>query len=364
MASLIGSPAGNAIDAARRFVLSPLFSGPLLLAATTAPDSARGLLEIISQRLATLGLSSTTFPDKQRFTLALRVLFGVSLVRFVNKKLGSIAANAWRLRTPDGWEWRNEVAVVTGGSGGIGGKITERLAKLGVKVAVLDLTELPQALQQHPHVRFYQCDITSFESVAKAAEAIHNDLGHPSILINNAGIANQDPMPILDDSEAFLKKVFAVNCVGLWATTKHLLPHMIEQNKGHVVTVSSIAAFTTFPGGVAYSASKAAALSFHEGLTTELKHMYKAPNVLTTVFHPNFVRTPLLGRMIEGLEKAGVRLMDPDVVAEAVVAQIISKKGAQVFVPAPSSVVSGIRGWSTWLQEIVRDGSGKIAARS
>src|SRR5688572_19614103 len=288
MASLIGSPAGNAIDAARRFVLSPLFSGPLLLAATKAPDETRGVLDIISQRLATLGLSSTTLSDKQRFTFVLRVLFGISLVRFVNKKLSSIAANAWRIRAADGWEWNNEIAVVTGGSGGIGRKITERLAKLGVKVAVLDLTELPQALKQNSLVRFYHCDITSFESVAKAAEAVREDFGHPTILINNAGIANADPLPILNDTESFLKKVFAVNCVGLWATTKQFLPHMVEQNKGHVVTLSSIAAFTTFPAGVGYSASKAAALSFHEGLTCELKHMYKAPNVLTTVVHPNF----------------------------------------------------------------------------
>jgi NAD(P)-dependent dehydrogenase (short-subunit alcohol dehydrogenase family) len=267
------------------------------------------------------------------------------------------------LSNPDGWDWRQEIAVVTGGSGGIGAKITERLVKLGVRVAVLDVTDLPAALQKNPLIRFYQCDITSFESVAKAAEAVRADFGHPSILINNAGIANHDPLPILNDTEGFLKKVFAVNCVGLWATTKEFLPHMVEENKGHVVTLSSIAAFTTFPAGVGYSASKAAALSFHEGLTCELKHLYKAPNVMTTVFHPNFVRTPLLGRMIEGLEKAGVRLMEPDTVAEAIVGQIVSKRGGQVFVPGASSMVAGIRGWSTWLQEIVRDASGRVAAK-
>lgn len=364
MASLIGSPAGNAFDAARRFVLSPFFSGPLLLAVSQAPEPSRTVLEGISQRLSAIGLHSSLISDKQRLTFVLRILFGISLVRFLNKKLSSIAANSWRLGAPDGWEWRNEIAVVTGGSGGIGAKITERLVKLGVKVAVLDLTELPKTLQDSPMIRFYRCDITSFESVAKAADAVRGDFGHPSILINNAGIANHDPLPILEDSEGFLKKVFAVNCVGLWATTKQFLPHMVESNKGHVVTLSSIAAFTTFPAGVGYSASKAAALSFHEGLSCELKHLYKAPNVITTVVHPNFVRTPLLGRMIEGLQRAGVRLMEPDVVAEAIVAQIVSKKGAQLFIPAPSSVVAGIRGWSTWLQEIVRDGSGRVASMS
>ncbi|KAL2211139.1 NAD(P)-binding protein [Sarocladium strictum] len=364
MASLIGSPAGNAIDATRRFLLSPLLSGPLVLATTTASNGTSTTLNTITKHMIDLGLLSPVASDRQRYAFILRVLFGISLARFINKKLSSFAANAWRVRAADGWEWRNEIAVVTGGSGGIGRNIAERLAKLGVKVAILDVMELPAALEQNPLIRFYKCDITSFDSVAKAADAIREDFGHPSILINNAGIANADPLPILDDSEAFLKKVFAVNCVGLWATTKQFLPHMISENKGHVVTLSSIAAFTTFPAGVGYSASKAAALSFHEGLTCELKHMYKAPNVMTTVFHPNFVRTPLLGRMIEGLEKAGVRLMEPDTVAKAIVAQIVSKKGAQVFVPPPSSVVSGIRGWSTWLQEIVRDGSGKIAARS
>lgn len=85
---------------------------------------------------------------------------------------------------------------------------------------------------------------------------------------------------------------------------------------------------------------------------------------MTTVVHPNFVRTPLLGRMIEGLEQLGVRPMEPDNVAEAIVDQIVSMRGGQVFVPAVSSLVAGMRGWSTWLQEMARDASGRVAAKS
>ena len=345
-------------------MLSPLFSGPLLAAVTWTPEQTRRVLGLISERLSTIELGSAMGSERSGVVLALRILFGIGLARFINKRLSSSAANGWRLSSPGGWDWRQEIAVVTGGSGGIGAKITERLVKLGVRVAVLDVTELPTTLQNNASVRFYQCDITSFESVAKAAQGIREDFGHASILINNAGIANHEPMPILDDTEGFLKKVFAVNCVGMWATTKQFLPHMVQQNKGHVVTVSSIAAFSTFPAGVGYSASKAATLSFHEGLTSELKHLYKAPKVMTTVVHPNFVRTPLLGRMIEGLEQLGVRPMEPDNVAEAIVDQIVSMRGGQVFVPAVSSLVAGMRGWSTWLQEMARDASGRVAAKS
>lgn len=363
MASLLGSPTGDAIDAIRRFTLSPLLSGPLFLLASRAPDQLQGILNSLVDRLAAVGLPTAQVPTERTLYLALRLLFGFSLLRFFNKKLNAIAANGWRLSTPGSWDWKNEIAVVTGGSGGIGRFITEKLIARGVKVAILDLAELPPSLQGDSRVKFYKCDITSFESVAKAAEAIREDLGHPSILVNNAGISNPDAVPILEDTERFVNKAFSVNCVGLWATTQQFLPEMVRRNKGHVVTLASIGSFITFPAGVAYSASKAAALAFHEGLTCELKHLYRAPEVMTTVVHPNFVRTPLLGNMIEGLDRAGVNLLEPQTVAEAIVKQILSKSGAQIFVPPPASALSGLRGWSTWLQEVVRDGSGKLAAQ-
>ncbi|KAH8178063.1 short chain dehydrogenase domain-containing protein [Sarocladium implicatum] len=272
-----------------------------------------------------------------------------------------MAHNSWRLRAGKGWNWANEIAVVTGGSSGIGKCIVDRLVALGLRVAVLDVQDLPKDLQANPRVSFYRCDVTSSESVGEAADALRRELGHPSILINNAGVTQ--PTPILKMPESFLRRIFGVNLMSMWFTTQQFLPRMIQLNKGHVITVASIASFVALPSGADYSATKAGALAFHEALASELKHLYKSPNVLTTVVHPNFVRTPLIEDLVNSLESSGVRLLTPDDIAKEVVSQIKSKRGGQLIIPSSVSLISGIRGWPTWLQELLRDTVGRSAAK-
>jgi NAD(P)-dependent dehydrogenase (short-subunit alcohol dehydrogenase family) len=232
---------------------------------------------------------------------------------------------------------------------------------MGIRVAVFDVQDLPKELQADSRVHFYRCDVTTVESVAEAADAVRRELGHPTILINNAGITS--PMPILKMSESFLRKIMGVNLMSLWFTTQQFLPRMIQLDKGHIITVASIASFVALATGADYSATKAGALSFHESLASEIKHFYKAPNVLTTVVHPNFVRTPLVEGFVDRLERGGVRLLTADDISKEVVAQIKRRRGGQLIVPKSVSVISGIRGWPTWLQEVIRDAIGKTAGR-
>ncbi|KAF3008390.1 hypothetical protein E8E13_000330 [Curvularia kusanoi] len=271
-----------------------------------------------------------------------------------------MAQNSWRLRAGQGWDWPNEIAVVTGGSSGIGKCIVERLSRLGLRVVVLDVQELPKDLQADPRVSYFYCDVTSSEAVAEAADAIRREIGHPSILINNAGIAQSTP--ILKTSESFLRKIFGVNLMSMWFTTQQFLPRMIQLDKGHIITVASIASFVALATAADYSATKAGALAFHQSLTSELKHVYKSPNVLTTVVHPNFVRTPLVQDFVDNLERAGVRLLTVDQIASDVVAQIKKKQGGQLIVPNSVSTIAGIGGWPAWISELLRDTIGKPAA--
>ncbi|KAG5978736.1 hypothetical protein E4U54_007028, partial [Claviceps lovelessii] len=256
------------------------------------------------------------------------------------------------------------IAVVTGGCSGIGLCIVRRLVARRVRVVVLDVQDLPIEFESKESgdqnlVSFYKCDITSPAAVAAAAAAIRRDVGPPTILVNNAGITR--PMPILDMPPDLLHKVFAVNTLCHWLLVQQFLPHMIAVNKGHVMTVASIASFVALPKGADYSASKAAALSFHESLAVELKHLYKADRVLTSVAHPNFVRTPLVKDFGHQLEQGGVRMMTPDSVASAITDQIFSRRGGQLIIPEQQAAVTGIRGWPTWLQVILRDQMGANA---
>ncbi|KAK2616467.1 hypothetical protein QQS21_000509 [Conoideocrella luteorostrata] len=332
-------------------VQSPLFSGPLLAALMYAPD------ELKQEAFKHLpGGFNVELAQK-----ALQVLLGIGLVKTINQGFSAMAANSWRASAAKGWDWPREIAVVTGGCSGIGYCIVKRLAARKVKVVIMDIQEAPKDFANNPLIRYYKCDVTSPESVAKAADAIRRDVGHPSILINNAGITR--PMPILEMPQEFLQKIFAVNTMCHWTMVQQFLPHMIKVNKGHVMTVASMASFVALPKGADYSATKAAALSFHESLAIELKHVYKADSVLTSVAHPNFVRTPLVKDFGHHLEAGGVRMLTPDGVAGAITDQIFRKRGAQLIIPPQQATVTGIRGWPTWLQVLVRDQLGYNASK-
>ncbi|KAI2632936.1 NAD(P)-binding protein [Xylaria nigripes] len=351
MASLLFSPIPEALVSLGDIIFSPLLSGPLLLAATYSPDTLCDIVQKLGV-LCSQGHASSTF-NPNRLSTGLSVLFGLSVARLLNKALSSIAANSWRLTASKGWDWPNEVAVVTGGSSGLGKLIVEKLAAIGVRVAVFDVQSMPKSMENNPRIRFYHCDLSSSKSVVAAADAVREELGHPSILINNAGVTL--PTPILTQSESDLRRSFDVNTISHWFTTQQFVPHMIEVNKGHIITVASIASFIVLPIAVDYSATKAAAHAFHEGLTCELKHRYKANNVLTTIVHPNFVRTPLVEGFASKLENAGVRMLKPEQVVEPIIAQIKSLRAGQLIIPRSASMMSGIRGWPMWLQEFFRD---------
>jgi NAD(P)-dependent dehydrogenase (short-subunit alcohol dehydrogenase family) len=361
MASFLYSPAIDMIASLGRVILSPVLSGPILVSITYYPDTVRRLIASAARFLPEQVMTSILSLPPHVATTVLRVLAVLSLVRSVNGALNTMASNSWRLTAAKGWDWPNEVAVVTGGSSGIGKGIVERLVALGARVAVLDIQDLPKELQGNARIRFFHCDVTSAESVAAAAEAVRNEFGHPSILVNNAGIAR--PMPILKTPEEYLRKIFGVNVMSLWFTTQQFLPRMIQLNKGHIVTVASIASFVALATAADYSATKAGALAFHESLASEIKHQYKAPSVLTSVIHPNFVRTPLLDGFSGRLERAGVRMLTSDRIADEVVAQIKSRRGGQLVIPSSATGISAIRGWPTWLQELVRDAVAKGAVK-
>ncbi|KAH0596037.1 hypothetical protein MHUMG1_05896 [Metarhizium humberi] len=332
-------------------IQSPYFSGPLLAALLYAPDH---LKHQVLQHL----------PPNFNIDVAknvLQVLLGLGVLKTINQGLSSMAANSWRVTAAKGWDWPSEIAVVTGGCSGIGYCIVKRLVARRVKVAILDVQDPPKDFAADPLVRYYKCDITSPDSVAKAADAIRKDLGHPSILVNNAGITR--PLPILEMPQDFLHKIFDVNCLSHWTLVQQFLPHMIKVNKGHIMTVASMASFIALPKGADYSATKAAALSFHESLAIELKHVYKADSVLTSVAHPNFVRTPLVQDFGHHLEEGGIRMLTPDGVAGVITDQIFRKRGAQLIIPDKQSSLTGIRGWPTWLKVILLDQLGSSSSK-
>lgn len=294
------------------------------------------------------------------FQPSLRTLIALGLLRSANQLLNALAQNNWHLTAPATWDWPREVAVVTGGSSGIGLELVRGLLAKGVRVAILDVqpppADLLSAADQPQQVVYFRCDVTKEADVAATAQKVRDTMGaDPSILINNAGIARRGGL--LDGSVSDMRAVVDVNLFSMFLTTRHFVPAMARANKGHVVTVASLASFVALAKFASYGATKAAALAFHETLACELKTVYAAPGVVTTVVHPSFVRTPLV-RDWEKILERGPGLLTIDSVARPVLQQVFSGTGAQIVVPGSLALVRGIRGWPSWVQEIVR---GRIA---
>jgi all-trans-retinol dehydrogenase (NAD+) len=125
----------------QQVALNPILTGTLLWALTKGPPAIR---ERLLHRFASL-IDDRRIPG---LIITLKWLFALGLVARVNRVLNTAALNAWRLKSEKGrWDWKKEVAVVTGGCSGIGEAVVKGLMKKGVKVAVMDIQPLPDSLK-------------------------------------------------------------------------------------------------------------------------------------------------------------------------------------------------------------------------
>ncbi|KIW11019.1 hypothetical protein PV08_10318 [Exophiala spinifera] len=274
----------------------------------------------------------------------LGVVCGIRALAAVNAWLSQRSLNHY---TPNStWDWKKETVVITGGNSGIGAKIVEKLAARGVKVIILDITKAKEPLPA-PNVFAYQLDISDQDSVMETCSRIRIEHGHPTVLINNAALALD--ATILGIPMDNVQKTFAVNVFSHFQLAKEFLPHMIQKDHGHIVTVASLAAHVPRTANVTYASSKAAALAFHEGLGQELAVYYGAKRVRTTVVLPSFIRTPMIQHLVAHGLKAP--MVEPDLVADAVVRQLYSGNSGHLVVPSSYSLATGIRGWPHWLHQ-------------
>ncbi|KAF1814725.1 NAD(P)-binding protein [Eremomyces bilateralis CBS 781.70] len=331
----------------QRALLDPLFTGPLWWALAKSPESVKGALVPV----LTSVLSEEKVPKVAK---ALQWLFILGLVAKANRFLSDLALNHWRLSAnKKEWVWDREVAVLTGGCSGIGLLVAHGLQQKGIKVAILDIQPLPKELKGYKNVKYWKCDVTKPEEIVATAREIKQIWWAPSILINNAGIGA--PHHIIDIDHSSLTKIFGVNIMSHFTTVKEFLPDMLKKNKGHIVEVASLASFVSIAGITDYSATKAGVLAFSEGLNQELRHRYKSNGVVVTTVHPGWTATPLVTTYDEAIKKHSGDLLKPETVADQIVQQILSCRGAQLVIPRELSVSSAARGWTNWLQEFLRD---------
>ncbi|KAF4415969.1 short-chain dehydrogenase reductase [Fusarium acutatum] len=248
------------------------------------------------------------------------------------------------------WDWSREIVVVTGGSNGIGAAIVSKFAERGIKVLILDRS--PPTTKLAANTYFYKIDLTDSEGISSVADQIREDHGNPTVLINNAGFA--ELKSILDLPESYFKNIFDVNLLAPYLLTKQFLPSMIKRDHGHIVNIASQASFATQATNVAYGSTKVGLLAFHEGLAQELRHIYRAPRVRTSVVHPSWIRTAMTAEMV-AKGKLKDTVTPAEVVADRICDQVLSGFGAQIMVPSNLWWTSLIRGLPGWLQESLRN---------
>lgn len=173
------------------------------------------------------------------------------------------------------------VAIVTGGSRGIGKEITKLLAQKGYQVcftyksdaaSAQHLTDELDAETQTGSAKGYQCDMTDMASVNALLSSIKAQFGRVDVLINNAGaLGEMKPFLFANDDKWYETLDNNVKCVT--NTCKRVLPLMIRQKKGRIINVTSIAGRMGNPGQSAYAASKAAIVAFSKSLYREVASM-------------------------------------------------------------------------------------------
>lgn len=116
---------------------------------------------------------------------------------------------------------------------------------------------------------FLSCDISNREAVLKLADQIKQDIGHVSILVNNVGIMPTKPLDkqTADD----IRRVFEINVYTQFWTLEAFLPHMKQQNRGHIVAMSSIAGVVGLTNLIPYCATKFAIRGLMEALLEEIR---------------------------------------------------------------------------------------------
>lgn len=225
---------------------------------------------------------------------------------------------------------QEKVAVVTGGSRGIGRAICLKLAEEGASVAFLFAGNVESAEKTLAEIKAlgakaacYRCDVSDFASVSAVFAEIIKDFGTVDILVNNAGITCDKLMLSMKEDE--FDRVVGVNLKGAFNTIKQVYPIFARKRSGKIVNISSVAGITGNAGQANYASAKAGLI----GLTKSVARELAGRGICCNAVAPGFIETdmtagtPLNQAMLTAVPLN--RMGKPEEVAELVVFLASSK---------------------------------------
>jgi NAD(P)-dependent dehydrogenase (short-subunit alcohol dehydrogenase family) len=237
-------------------------------------------------------------------------------------------------------QFTGRVAVVTGGSSGIGAAVVRTLLEVGAQAVSLDLREPEQPIAGARHIT---ADVTDRDALERAFESIDEQEGRVDILINNAGFQRVGRTEEYDPES--WRQVIDVHLFGMFHCTALAIRRMKAQGGGAIVSVASTAAIVGLPGRGPYSAAKGAIASFTRSLAVELAPAGIRDNTVS----PGSTMTPLVQ---QGLDDGSIgpdfvqqipmrRLAEPEEIARCI--RFLASDDAS-YVTGAMLVVDG--GWT------------------
>lgn len=230
---------------------------------------------------------------------------------------------------------KNKIALITGGSGGIGRAIAVKMAAYGANIAVIYYpgTEegaeetCRQAQELGVNAASYACDVTDFARAKEVTNAVIADMGGLDILVNNAGITRDSLLYHMKEED--FDAVLATNLKGAFNTIKHTYAHFLKQRKGRIINIASVAGLSGNSGQANYAASKAGLI----GLTKTVAQELGGRGVCCNAIAPGFIATEMTANL-PGLEQLSSqiplkRLGEAEEVAE-LAAFLASDKAAYI----------------------------------
>ena len=212
-----------------------------------------------------------------------------------------------------------KVALIFGGTSGIGEATATLYAKEGAQVAIVGRNEdkankiLDTIAEFGPTGLFVKADLNESQSIKDAVQTTLDHYGKIDILYNGAGILdNYDP--IQDTDEALFDDVIRLNLKAPWLATKTVVPHMIERGSGVIINITSQATGMVGVGGTPYMSSKYGLV----GMTRQLAHELGPKGIKVNTLSPGFIDTPMTETVTDKrLEKSPLgRPGQPDEIAK------------------------------------------------
>lgn len=198
----------------------------------------------------------------------------------------------------------NKLALITGGTRGIGKQIALTFAKEGYDIAINYRTENEDLknTKREIEVNNVKCfavqgDVTKFEDCKKFVKQIVEEFGNIDVLVNNAGIT-RDTLLIRMKEEDF-KQVIDTNLVGTFNVTKNVISYMMKARNGRIINISSVVGISGNAGQTNYAASKAGIIGFTKSLAKEVA----SRNITVNAVAPGFIETQMTAVLKEDIKE-------------------------------------------------------------